>query len=416
MIDELLDSLVLNQPRRREDLAGELAELCRGATDLEPILHSFQDKELLRIGVRDVLHKDSIQETTTALSDVAETILSQVAGPQEKPLRKRFGTPLLEEGPRAGGPCRFVILALGKLGAREMNYHSDLDLMMLYEGDGRTGPREGASRHERFEQTDNFHYFSELAQRIIKALSQLGPMGRLYTVDMRLRPTGKSGSLVLPLCELRRYFMGGTGSAAHPEGGAQLWERQALTRARVVYGDGEFAAAVREAVVEAAFTQPWKPEQVDEVRDMRARLEASRPVRDLKRGPGGLADVEFLVQMLQLAHGRDLPSLRVSNTWHALASLRAAGLLDPEEHAALKASYDFLLRVQSQLRIVHNRTLDTVPESPEEVEKLARRLGFESGGKLLAELDQHRTRTRELYGRLMERERGETPGAPEHDP
>jgi glutamate-ammonia-ligase adenylyltransferase len=407
MIDELLDSLVLNQPRRREELAAELAELCRGATDLEPILHSFQDKELLRIGVRDILNKDSIQETTTALSDLAETILTQVAGPQEAPLRKRFGTPLLEEGPRAGQPCRFVILALGKLGAREMNYHSDLDLMMIYEGDGRTGPREGATRHDRYEQTDNFHYFTELAQRIIKALSQLGPMGRLYAVDMRLRPTGKSGSLVLPLCELRRYFLGGAGSVAHPEGGAQLWERQALTRARVVFGDAEFAAAVREAVVEAAFSQPWRPEQADEIRDMRARLEASRPARDLKRGPGGLADVEFLVQTLQLAHGREQPSLRVSNTWHALAALRAAGLLAPGEHAALKASYDFLLRVQSRLRIVHNRTLDTVPEAADEVEKLARRLGFESGGKLLAELEQHRGRTRDLFVRLMERERGQ---------
>ena len=118
-----------------------------------------------------------------------------------------------------------------------MNYHSDLDLMMIYEGDGRTARPPASSRHERFELTDNFHFFTELAQRIIKALSQIGPMGRLYQVDMRLRPTGKSGSLVLPLCEFRRYFMAGHEVAAHPEGGAQLWERQALTRARVVYGD-----------------------------------------------------------------------------------------------------------------------------------------------------------------------------------
>ncbi len=405
MIDELLDSLVLNQPRRREELAAELAELCRGATDLEPILHSFQDKELLRIGVRDILGKDTIQETTTALSDVAETILAHVAAPQEAPLRKRYGTPLLEEGPRAGQTCRFAILALGKLGAREMNYHSDLDLMMIYEGDGRTSPPAGASRNERFELTDNFHFFTEFAQRIIKALSQIGPMGRLYQVDMRLRPTGKSGSLVLPLCEFRRYFLGGTGNAAHPEGGAQLWERQALTRARVVWGDGEFGTQVMESVAEAAYGLAWQPAWVDEIAAMRERLEASRPGRDLKRGPGGLADVEFLVQTLQLAHGKTHSSLRVTNTWQALAALRASGLLELEEQSTLRACYDFLLRVQSRLRIVHNRTLDAVPESPAEVEKLARRLGFESGGKFLAELKQHRTRTRELYGRLMGRER-----------
>src|SRR5262249_18819556 len=159
--------------------------------------------------------------------------------PQEAPLRQRYGVPHLEGG-QARGPCRFIVLALGKFGAREMNYHSDLDLMMIYEGDGRTAPPAGASRHERYEATDNFHYFTELAQRIIKALSHIGPMGRLYQVDMRLRPTGKSGSLVLPLCEFRRYFTAGAGSPSHPEGGAQLWERQALTRARVVWGDSDF--------------------------------------------------------------------------------------------------------------------------------------------------------------------------------
>src|SRR5437764_178374 len=184
MVDELLDSLVLNQPRTMDELRAELAELCRGATDLEPILRSFQDKELLRIGVRDILGKDRTRDTVGALSDLAETILVQVAGPQSAPLEKRYGVPYLAEGPRAGARCRVVILALGKLGAREMNYHSDLDLLMVYEGDGRTGPPAGASKFDRFELTDNFHFSTELGRRLIKATSQLAPMGRLYHVDM----------------------------------------------------------------------------------------------------------------------------------------------------------------------------------------------------------------------------------------
>src|SRR5262249_54335422 len=195
---------------------------------LEPILHSFQDKELLRIGVRDILGKDSIHETAAAQSDLAETILVQVASPQAGIVEKRYGVPALAEGAPARPRARLPLLALGKLGGREMNYHSDLDLMMIYEGDGRTGPPPSATRFERFELTDNFHFFTELAQRIIKAASYLGPMGRLYQVDMRLRPTGKSGSLVIPLGEFRRYYAAG---------GAQLWERQALTRAPGVPGD-----------------------------------------------------------------------------------------------------------------------------------------------------------------------------------
>jgi glutamate-ammonia-ligase adenylyltransferase len=411
MIDELLDSLVLNRPRTAEELHAELTELCRGAADLEPILHSFQDKELLRIGVRDLLDKDTIRETTTALSDVAETILIQIAAAQYPPLEKRFGTPLVAEGERTGQPSRYALLALGKLGGREMNYHSDLDLMLVYEADGRTAAPAGATRFDRFELTDNFHFFTEYAQRVIRATSYLGPMGRLYQVDMRLRPTGKSGSLVIPLNEFARYFTAGPESAAHPEGSAQLWERQALTRARVVFGDEAFGHEVMAVVARGVYGLDWKPELADEILDMRQRLETSRGVRDLKRGFGGIVDVEFLIQLFQLKYGRDVPALRTPNTWQALDALRDAGLLTAEEHAALQAGYDFLLRVQSRLRIVHNRSLDEVPGTPAEVEKLARRLRLDgnaaenAGPRFLAELERHTTQIREIFLRLTERER-----------
>src|ERR687897_3494158 len=120
-------------------------------------------------------------------------------------------------------------------------------------------------------------------------------MGRLYAVDMRLRPTGKSGSLVLPLPEFRRYFEGP---------GCQLWERQSLGRARVVRGAAEFAAEVTAAVRGAMLDKPWCPELVGEVRAMRQKLEATASARSLKRGRGGIVDVEFVVQLLQLKHGR----------------------------------------------------------------------------------------------------------------
>src|SRR5207253_6647679 len=178
----------------------------------------------------------------------AETILIQIAQMQELPLTRRFGVPSLADGPRVGQPSRFVLLGLGKLGGRELSYHSDLDLILVYEGDGRTSAVPGSTRFDRFELTDNFHYFTELAQRIIKVASYLGPLGRLYQVDMRLRPTGKSGSLVLPLSEFRRYY---------ETGGAQLWERQALTRARVVFGDEEFGAEAMDAVQHGVYHLAW---------------------------------------------------------------------------------------------------------------------------------------------------------------
>lgn len=399
MIDELLDSLVMNQPRTAAELRKELAELCHGAADPEPILHSFRDKELLRIGVRDLLGKDTIQETTAALSDLAETILAQVVSLEHTALEKRFGIPYLAEGPGSGQQSRFVVLGLGKLGGREMNYHSDLDLILVYEGDGRTRPPVTSAA----EPLDNYPYFTQLGQRIIKAASYMGPMGRLYEVDMRLRPTGKSGSLVTTLTEFRRYYQ---------EGQAQLWERQALTRARVVFGDVAFGHKVMEVVMHGAYGLPWQPQLADEIREMRERLEASRSERDLKRGFGGIVDVEFLVQLFKIKYGRVLPALHVTNTWEALDALRAANLLTEREHALLRSGYDFLRLVESRLRIVHNRSLDELPETPDQLEKLARRLGFEptpelsSGSQFLNELERHTTQIRELFERLVERERG----------
>jgi glutamate-ammonia-ligase adenylyltransferase len=413
MIDELLDSLVLNQPRTAAELRLELTELCRKATDPEPILHSFQDKEILRIGVRDVLGKDNVQQTTAALSELAETILTQIVLLQEPPLTKRFGYPYLSAGDRTGQASRYVILGLGKLGGKEMSYHSDLDLILVYEDDGRTGPPPGSSRHDRYEQTDNFHFFTELMQRIIKVASVLGPMGRLYQVDMRLRPTGKSGSLVIPLAEFQRYY---------EDGGAQLWERQALTRARLVFGDPDFGQAVMEAVVQGAYGLDWRPEIADEILAMRERLEASRSERDLKRGFGGIVDVEFIVQLLQLKYGRDVPAVRSPNTWKGLESLRSTGLLSEADHATLRASYDFLRLVESRLRIVHNRSLDELPESHDDLEILGRRLGCEqffglsAAERFLAELERHTQQTRLVFNRLVsqERQKGTTLTAASH--
>lgn len=396
MIDELLDSLVLNLPRSAEEIRQELTELCRNADDLDPILHSFQDKELLRIGVRDILRKDDIIATTRELSDVAEAILVELSEVQYSPMVRRLGVPCLTDGPRAGEPSRYVLLALGKLGSREMSYHSDLDLILIYEGDGRTMPPPGSSRWDTFELTDNFHFFSELARQIIKAASTMGPRGRLYQVDMRLRPTGKSGSLVIPLSEFERYYQ---------EGSAQLWERQALTRGRIVFGDPEFGESVMRTIHQQIYELEWRPELADEIMSMRSRVEASGSKRDLKRGFGGIIDIEFIVQLYRLKYGKQVSSIRDANTWRALDAMHEAKLINAEEHATLRSCYDFMRSVESRLRIYHNRSLDELPDSHEDLEKLARRMGCESAQVFLQQLETHTSQTRHLFMELCKRER-----------
>jgi glutamate-ammonia-ligase adenylyltransferase len=407
MIDELLDSLVLNQRRTAEELRHELADLCKNADDANPILHSFNDKELLRIGVRDILGKDTVQNTTRALSDLAETVLRQIDSLEYPKLVRKLGAPQVGDGQaaNAGKVSRYVLLGLGKLGGQEMSYHSDLDLILVYEGDGRTVPPQGSSRWDTFELTDNFHFFSELARHIIRTTSDMGAQGRLYKIDMRLRPTGQSGSLVIPLREFIRYY---------DEGEGQLWERQALTRARVVAGDPDFANDVLQAVARETYQIEWRNDMVDEIRSMRDRILASGSKRDLKRCPGGTVDVEFLVQMFRLKYGRRNPEVRHPNTWNAIDALRAVGLVSDEEHAALYQGYTFLRHVQCRLRIFQNRSLDELPDAADELEKLARRIGVEHPAdqpalpRFLEEFEKHTGRVRNLFGQLFDREKERT--------
>lgn len=403
MIDELLDSLVLNQPRPMAELQEELHRLCWHADDPELILHSFQDKEILRIGVRDILGKDSLQQTTAALTDVAETILGQVVTMQYDSLVHKFGRPKLGQGARRGEVCRFALLGLGKFGGREMAYQSDLDLILVYEGDGKTEPPDGVGRFHKFQLIDNMQFFTELAQGIIKAISFMGVRGRLYHVDFRLRPTGKSGSLTLPLTEFQKYYC--------VEQQAQLWELQALTRSRPVYGDLRFQKEVLDIIENAVYQNDWTPAKADEILRMRERLQESGRGRDVKRGYGGIIDIEFLVQLFRLKYGECFPTVRVTNTWDALRAIRSRNLISEPEFQTLWTSHEFLRLVESRLRIVHNRSLDELPDKEEDLEKLARRLGFEGNNEKSAAahfiytLDETLTVTRESFRTILEREK-----------
>ncbi|HEV7221892.1 MAG TPA: bifunctional [glutamate--ammonia ligase]-adenylyl-L-tyrosine phosphorylase/[glutamate--ammonia-ligase] adenylyltransferase, partial [Pirellulales bacterium] len=340
MIDELMDSLVLNKLPTLEILRSTLAEMSRAAEDIEPILHSFKNTMQLRVGVRDILGKEDVHATTGALSDIAQVCLEGIAAREYEKLVGKFGEPTIGEGPRAGRPCGLVILALGKLGGRELNYQSDLDLVFAYEADGPTAfkrARAGAT-------TNNQHFFSELGQRIIKTVSHLGPYGKLYQVDLRLRPTGRSGALATTFQEFARYFA---------EGDGQLWERQALSKARPILAGGEVAEAAVRMVVHAAYDHPWRASDARQIAEMRRRMEESAPPGNIKRGPGGMVDVEFLVQMLQLKHGRDNAALRTPNTLAALAALNKAGHLNSADYEYFSASYRFLRSVESRLRLMN---------------------------------------------------------------
>ena len=388
MIDELLDSLMLDKLPRLETLRAALADLCRAAEDLDPILHSFKNAQLLRVGARDILGKEDVAATTAALSNVAQVCLEQIANRELARLIPKLGEPQISNGPRAGEPCNVVIVAMGKFGGGEISYHSDLDIIFLYEDEGYT-----VATSRTASPTSNQHFFSQLGQKIIKTATFLGPYGRLYDIDARLRPTGKSGSLATSLAEFARYYASGEG---------QLWERQALCRARVVYGPPEAAAAAEAAIAKAAFDHPFGPDDVRAIRDMRRRMEDTASPSNLKRGAGGIVDIEFAVQLLQLKYGRDNPKVRQPATFDALAALAEEGYLSADDAQFLTNSYRLLRRVENRLRLIYGSSRDDLPTEADERDKLARQLGYADGAALTAELERVTAETRARFNRLLD--------------
>jgi glutamate-ammonia-ligase adenylyltransferase len=406
MIDELLDSLLVGDLPKLAMLESSLAELCRGAEDIEPILHSFKNAQHLRVGVRDVLGKDDIRSTHAALSDVAEACLKQIAEREYDKLVEKFGRPSIARptddelsnpavresweriAPREGDAAAPVVLALGKLGGREPNYHSDLDLIFLYEADGQTtgGPRGAAGS------TTNSHFFSEFGQRLIRGASHLGQFGRLYEVDARLRPTGRSGALAVSFDGFARYFS---------EGHAQLWERQALCKARMVFGPERAGAHAMEVIARAAFAAPWRPAFAAEIRQMRLRLEENATARNLKRGPGGTVDTEFVVQMLQLRHGGEDASVRVPGTLDAIEALAAGGYLSADDAAYFARSYRFQRSIEARIRLMDAAGRHELPESERELAKLAYLLDCSDPRKLVTEAEQYFAENRVRFDRVF---------------
>jgi glutamate-ammonia-ligase adenylyltransferase len=386
MIDDLVDSLVVDRPVPGAAIKAELAELCKGAEDLAPILWSFRNKEWMRIGARDILGREPIREVTRELADVAEAIVTQVARDQWRRRVDRFGTP---RRPESGGGDRWAILALGKFGGRELNYHSDLDLVFLHEADGFTAGGITSISNEQF--------VTEVAQRLLKALGSGSVTGPLYAVDARLRPHGASGPLVQTLGAFLAYFRRST----------QIWERMTLTRARVIFATGGFGQQVIDSV-RSLLAEPMDPAYVaSEVASMRKKLEASRPRHDLKRGPGGLADLEFIVQYLLLVHAPANPDLLRPNFWDALSALRRHGKISAGVHNDLRDAYEFLRTVEDRLRLIHNRGVSELPENMIDLERLARRLSDENmeAGRavatFLAQAARVTQRSRELFERIV---------------
>ena len=390
MIDELMDSMVLDKLPSRESLEATLADLCRGAEDHEPILHSFKNSQHLRVGVRDILSKENLRSTHGCLSDLAEVCLQEITNQQLQRLIHKFGQPTIVTGPHQGEPASLIILALGKLGGQEPNYHSDLDVVFLYEAEGNTVATEPGKP---VNATTNQHFFGELGQRIIRVVNQLGPYGRLYELDPRVRPTGKHGPLAVSLEGFERYFKDGAG---------KLWERQALCKARTIYGSPNAQLAAQATVQRIILDKPWKTRRAEEIRQMREHLQETASDQNLKRGFGGTIDIEFVVQMLQLRHAHQFNEVLVPGTLDAIETLRKTNCLDDQDATMLHESYVFLRSVESSLRLMNTSARHDLPDDPLELRKLAFLLGTPEPEELVEKCQHFRQENRKRFERIFQ--------------
>ncbi len=391
MLDELLDSLLVERLPSTGDLEASLAELCRNAVDVAPILHAFKVSQQLRVGVRDILGRQDAEATTAALTGIAEALVKRVVADEGTRLVERLGQPLSAIGDATGERAGPVVLALGKFGGREMNYASDVDVIFLYDHDGMSFHRRRAGRST--EGTTNAHFFGELAQRTMRVFNTFGPQGRLYEMDSRLRPSGRSGAAAISLADFARYFAA--------DGPAAVWERQALVKTRVIVASPAARAEAERIIVAASYGQRWRADEVEAIRRMRYRMEEGAKATNLKRGPGGVVDIEFIAQMLQLVHGGTDERLRTTETLAALRALHSAGHLGAERFDFLERAYRTLRSIEGRLRLLDAAARHDFPSTPDEQRKLAHLLGYARPDALVADVQATTSRTRAEFERVF---------------
>jgi [glutamine synthetase] adenylyltransferase / [glutamine synthetase]-adenylyl-L-tyrosine phosphorylase len=388
---ELIDSLIRADLAKARKTAAEmlrdLGAAVAQADDVEAKLNALRrgrSEELLRIGLHDLgneLGLEAVFKQLTSLADASmEAALALAAAEIEK-----------EYGKLPGG--RFAVLGMGKLGGREIDYASDLDLIFAYDA-----PPEAASAGGSAGRLEAHEYYVRLGQRLITFLAAPMEEGRLYQIDMRLRPSGRSGPLVSSLDAFRHYH----------QNSSELWERQALTKLRFAAGEPSLGREVEEVARGFAYGSGLTDEGVAQIDHLRARMEMELAKENadrfnLKKGMGGLVDIEFLTQMLQLAHGRQHRELRKQATLDALRALHERKILGAEEYRLLAQGYLFLRRLDHRLRLERQQSIDILERDPAKIQSVALALGYKgkknarAGERLLEDYENLRARIRACY-------------------
>ncbi len=354
--------------------AASLIAALRQASDPDDLRRIYR-RLLLRLAARDLSLDLPVEDAAAELSDLAAGSIAAAL----TLARTQVGAPAQR--------CRITVIGMGKAGAHELNYSSDVDVLFVAE------PEDGAEEHEAMRAA------TAVAGATMRICSAHTTEGTLWPVDAALRPEGNAGSLVRSLSSYETYY----------HRWAKTWEFQALLKARPIAGDEGLGERFMETVLPLVWTAADRPNFVADVQAMRRRvvenLDAEGAERQLKLGPGGLRDIEFAVQLLQLVHGRSDPQLRSPNTLQALGALTTGGYVGRDDGSVLADAYRYLRTLEHRLQLSHLRRTHTLPDDPDALRVLGRSLGYftKPATRVTAEWRRNVVDVRRLHQKLFYR-------------
>jgi glutamate-ammonia-ligase adenylyltransferase len=393
LISDLIQSEDLQRRYSRPDFYEMLKSALSDAKDeaaLTKVLRVFRCREMTRIAFRDLAGWSNLAETVTDLSDLADSCLEHTAAILYNGLAGKFGTPAAADGSLQ----HLVILGLGKLGAGELNFSSDVDLIFTY-------PKAGHTRGTP-QPITNEDFFTRLGRQFIKIISQPTPAGFVFRIDTRLRPYGENGPLVMHFDALENYY----------EHQGREWERYALIRARVVAGDKNAGNRLLERLNPFIYRRYLDYGAYDSLREMKQMisLEVKRKgmKHNIKLGMGGIREIEFFGHMFQLIRGGVTPELQQRSIQKVLKILARDNHIPAEVGAELRAAYVFLRDTEHRLQEFADQQTHDLPTNKADQMRLAASMGFADAAEFFTQLDQHRNNVHRHFRILLEAKDAET--------
>jgi len=338
---------------------------------LPSLLRKFKQREYIRIGLRDLMELAELKENVEDISNLANVCLQLGYEYADRCLKKKYGAPMHQDEKGEWKETEFVVFGMGKLGGKELNYSSDIDLIYLYESShGQTKPEKSKDLDTTL---SNHEYFTKLGQLLTKTINEITDEGAVFRVDLNLRPEGRSGEIANSLASSEVYY----------QSWGRTWERQALIKAGVSAGSESLGKTFFKMIEPFVFRKHLDFAAIDEIKSMKQKIDQNLKqkrgdAQNIKLGFGGIREVEFVVQAYQLLFGGRFKDLRITNTLEALDQLLDKQFLNSDEYDHLKRAYIFLRRLENRVQMTFGLQTHSLPKKEKDIAILARKMGYQT--------------------------------------